>query len=107
MFHGPSWGRIHFWLINVAAAPRFRLMPILWLMCESCSQVFAGESQTDHVPLADVLNYVDRTNIGLAKVGGMSKDLELLPTDYSVALLIFFVGYRACSSVANGPFPQD
>ncbi|KDN49592.1 MFS general substrate transporter [Tilletiaria anomala UBC 951] len=50
-----------------------RLMPILWLMY--------------------VLNYIDRTNIGNAKVGGMQQDLNLNSTGYSLGLLIFFVGY--------------
>ncbi|KAN0065994.1 hypothetical protein ACQY0O_000086 [Thecaphora frezii] len=43
--------------------------------------------------LCYVLNYMDRTNIGLAKVGGMAEDLDLDSNKYSVALLIFFVGY--------------
>ncbi|EPQ32367.1 uncharacterized protein PFL1_00563 [Pseudozyma flocculosa PF-1] len=50
-----------------------RLIPMIWLCY--------------------VLNYMDRTNIGLAKVGGMSDDLNLDSNRYSVALLIFFVGY--------------
>ncbi|KAJ9092566.1 hypothetical protein QFC21_006797 [Naganishia friedmannii] len=50
-----------------------RLLPILWLMY--------------------VFNYLDRTNIGNAKVGGMEKALKLTSSDYSLALSIFFVGY--------------
>ncbi|GHJ88605.1 hypothetical protein NliqN6_5007 [Naganishia liquefaciens] len=50
-----------------------RLLPILWLMY--------------------VFNYLDRTNIGNAKVGGMEKELGLSSSDYSLALSIFFVGY--------------
>ncbi|PWN48435.1 MFS general substrate transporter [Violaceomyces palustris] len=49
------------------------MMPMLWVMY--------------------VLNYIDRTNIGNAKVQGLAKDLKLDDNGYSVALLIFFVGY--------------
>ncbi|WWC69764.1 uncharacterized protein I206_103707 [Kwoniella pini CBS 10737] len=49
------------------------LLPMLWLMY--------------------VFNYLDRTNIGNAKVGGMQKDLKLTSSDYSLVLSIFFVGY--------------
>jgi hypothetical protein len=51
-----------------------RMMPILWVMY--------------------VLNYLDRTNIGNAKVAGMDADLHMNSADdYSIALLIFFIGY--------------
>lgn len=68
-----------------------RLMPMLWVMY--------------------VMNYIDRTNIGVsaisyqsimaltwqnAKVGGMSADLKLTSSDYSLVLSIFFV---VCSAV--------
>jgi hypothetical protein len=39
------------------------------------------------------MSYLDRANIGNAKTGGMEKDLQLTSTQYSVILLIFFVGY--------------
>jgi hypothetical protein len=54
-----------------------------------------------------VMNYIDRTNIGVspvtrigqvailmgqnAKVGGMQEDLKLTSSDYSLVLSIFFV----------------
>ncbi|RSH80115.1 hypothetical protein EHS25_007317 [Saitozyma podzolica] len=50
-----------------------RILPILWLMY--------------------ILNYLDRTNIGNAKTGGMQADLKLSSSDYSLVLSIFFVGY--------------
>ncbi|KAJ7615831.1 MFS general substrate transporter [Roridomyces roridus] len=40
-----------------------------------------------------LLNYLDRQNIGNAKVGGMAADLKLSSSDYSVALLVFFPAY--------------
>ncbi|KIW95035.1 uncharacterized protein Z519_03616 [Cladophialophora bantiana CBS 173.52] len=49
------------------------LLPILWAMY--------------------VFNYLDRTNIGNAKVGGMEEDLKLSSSDYSLVLSIFFVAY--------------
>ncbi|RMJ02485.1 hypothetical protein BHE90_016172 [Fusarium euwallaceae] len=40
-----------------------------------------------------LLSYMDRTNIGNAKIAGMDKDLNLDSNKYSVALVVFFVGY--------------
>jgi sugar phosphate permease len=40
-----------------------------------------------------IVSYLDRSNIGNAKSGGMEKDLALTSTQYSVVLLVFFVGY--------------
>ncbi|KAH8923810.1 MFS general substrate transporter [Atractiella rhizophila] len=57
------------------------LLPTLWIMY--------------------VINYLDRSNIGNAKVGGMEKDLNLSSNDYSLALLIFFVGYLLMEVPSN------
>ncbi|OQD89590.1 hypothetical protein PENANT_c002G09146 [Penicillium antarcticum] len=40
-----------------------------------------------------LLSYMDRTNIGNAKISGMESDLNLTSSQYSTALLVFFVGY--------------
>ncbi|KAJ7469308.1 MFS general substrate transporter [Mycena galericulata] len=40
-----------------------------------------------------LLNYLDRQNVGNAKVGGMAADLKLSSSDYSIALLVFFPAY--------------
>ncbi|KAL5353983.1 hypothetical protein ACLOAV_000068 [Pseudogymnoascus australis] len=40
-----------------------------------------------------LFSYMDRTNIGNAKVAGMSEDLNLDSAKYSVTLVVFFVGY--------------
>ncbi|KAI1855671.1 hypothetical protein JX265_006075 [Neoarthrinium moseri] len=40
-----------------------------------------------------LLSYMDRTNIGNAKIAGMEHDLGLDSGRYSVALIVFFVGY--------------
>lgn len=51
----------------------YRLFPCVWLMY--------------------FMNYLDRTNIGNAKVAGLMDDLNMTDNQYSIALLIFFVGY--------------
>lgn len=40
-----------------------------------------------------VLAYLDRINIGNAKIEGMPKQLKMKGNDYNVALLVFFVPY--------------
>ncbi|KAL4925980.1 major facilitator superfamily domain-containing protein [Aspergillus undulatus] len=40
-----------------------------------------------------LLSYMDRTNIGNAKVAGMETDLDLDSNRYSIALVVFFIGY--------------
>ncbi|CAG9940608.1 unnamed protein product [Clonostachys rosea f. rosea IK726] len=40
-----------------------------------------------------LLSYMDRTNIGNAKIAGMDVDLGLDSNRYSIALIVFFVGY--------------
>ncbi|KAL8769579.1 MAG: hypothetical protein Q9209_004511 [Squamulea sp. 1 TL-2023] len=49
------------------------LLPTIWLMY--------------------LLSYIDRTNIGNAKIAGMQDDLQLSSGQYSVALIVFFVSY--------------
>ncbi|KAL4808001.1 major facilitator superfamily domain-containing protein [Aspergillus unguis] len=40
-----------------------------------------------------LLSYLDRTNIGNAKISGLETDLALTSNEYSIALVVFFVGY--------------
>ncbi|GKZ55225.1 hypothetical protein AnigIFM49718_011587 [Aspergillus niger] len=40
-----------------------------------------------------LLSYMDRTNIGNAKISGMQADLDLTSGQYSIALVVFFIGY--------------
>ncbi|CAK9780471.1 MFS general substrate transporter [Cutaneotrichosporon oleaginosum] len=49
------------------------LVPILWVMW--------------------TFSNLDRSNIGNAYAGGMKESLNMSSTDYSVALLVFFIGY--------------
>jgi sugar phosphate permease len=48
-----------------------------------------------------VLSYLDRANIGNAKSGGMEKDLNLTSDQYSVILLVFFIGYVLAEVPSN------
>ncbi|KAJ5004246.1 MFS transporter prlL [Colletotrichum sp. SAR 10_66] len=49
------------------------LMPTIWLMY--------------------LLSYMDRTNIGNAKIAGMADDIGLSSSQYSIVLVVFFIGY--------------
>ncbi|KAI0258850.1 MFS general substrate transporter [Gloeopeniophorella convolvens] len=46
-------------------------------------------------------SYIDRANIGNAKVLGLSEALELTPNQYNLALSIFFVGYVVFETPSN------
>ncbi|WOO80280.1 MFS transporter prlL [Vanrija pseudolonga] len=48
-----------------------------------------------------LMSYIDRTNIGNAKVGGMSHDLKMTSSDYSLVLSIFFIGYLLFEPPSN------
>ncbi|KAF9180833.1 hypothetical protein BGZ51_005876 [Haplosporangium sp. Z 767] len=48
------------------------------------------------IPLLSILylcSFLDRVNIGNAKVAGLATDLNLAPSEYNWALSIFFIGY--------------
>lgn len=40
-----------------------------------------------------LLSYMDRTNIGNAKVAGMIHDLGMNSNQYSISLIVFFITY--------------
>ncbi|KAL4747041.1 hypothetical protein BDW72DRAFT_197099 [Aspergillus terricola var. indicus] len=48
-----------------------------------------------------LLSYMDRTNIGNAKVAGMSDDLGLTSSQYSIVLVVFFIGYVVFEPPSN------
>ncbi|KAF1993466.1 pantothenate transporter liz1 [Amniculicola lignicola CBS 123094] len=48
-----------------------------------------------------LLSYMDRTNIGNARIAGMADDLELTSNQYSIALVVFFVGYVVFEPPSN------
>ncbi|KAI4606185.1 uncharacterized protein J4E87_006442 [Alternaria ethzedia] len=57
------------------------LLPTIWLMY--------------------LLSYMDRTNIGNAKIAGMADDLSLSSEQYSIALVVFFVTYVVFEPPSN------
>ncbi|KAJ4377726.1 hypothetical protein N0V83_000555 [Neocucurbitaria cava] len=57
------------------------LLPTIWLMY--------------------LLSYMDRTNIGNAKIAGMATDLKLTSNQYSISLIVFFVTYVVFEPPSN------
>ncbi|KAK7970611.1 hypothetical protein PG996_000960 [Apiospora saccharicola] len=48
-----------------------------------------------------LLAFLDRTNIGNAKIAGLSKDLDLTTHSYNATLTIFFVSYSVFEPLTN------
>lgn len=48
-----------------------------------------------------LLSFLDRTNIGNARIAGMEKSLGMAGHDYNNALTIFFVSYALCEPITN------
>lgn len=48
-----------------------------------------------------LLAFLDRTNIGNAKIAGLSKDLGLSTVRYNATLTIFFVSYAVFEPLTN------
>ncbi|KAK7035976.1 MFS domain-containing protein [Favolaschia claudopus] len=53
------------------------------------------------VSLFFLLSFLDRTNIGNAKVAGLMKDLKMTPEQYSIALTVTYVPYIAAELPSN------
>lgn len=53
------------------------------------------------------LAFLDRINIGSAKIQGLMKELEMTGTQYNVALLIFFVPYILLEVCFPGQAPRE
>ena len=45
------------------------------------------------VSLLYVLSFLDRINIGNARIQGLEKDLSMSGQDYNIALMVFFIPY--------------
>lgn len=45
------------------------------------------------ISLLYVLSFLDRINIGNARIQGLEKDLNMSGQDYNIALMVFFVPY--------------
>lgn len=48
-----------------------------------------------------LLAFLDRTNIGNAKIAGLTKDLGLTTSSYNATLTIFFVSYAVFEPLTN------
>ncbi|QLL31852.1 hypothetical protein HG536_0C00190 [Torulaspora globosa] len=48
-----------------------------------------------------ICNYLDRTNIASARLGGLEEDLNLTSTQYQTAISILFIGYITMQIPAN------
>lgn len=48
-----------------------------------------------------LLAFLDRINIGNAKLQGLEEDLEMAGNDYNIALSIFFIPYILCEIPSN------
>ncbi|KAJ5470964.1 hypothetical protein N7530_008321 [Penicillium desertorum] len=53
-----------------------------------------------------LLSYMDRSNIGFAKIAGMEEDLELSSNEYYIAVVVWVIGYTAAAvpSMCAPPF---
>lgn len=49
-----------------------------------------------------LLSFLDRTNIGNARLANMEEDLDMVPGDYNMALTIFFISYAVAEPITNG-----
>ncbi|BCR84500.1 uncharacterized protein ACHE_11902S [Aspergillus chevalieri] len=45
--------------------------------------------------------FLDRTNIGNAKVAGLQEDLNITDTQYNIALTVFFISYSVFEPLTN------
>ncbi len=48
-----------------------------------------------------LVSFLDRTNIGNAKIAGLQKDLKMTDGQYNAALAIFFVSYSSFEPVSD------
>ncbi|KAH7027860.1 major facilitator superfamily transporter [Microdochium trichocladiopsis] len=48
-----------------------------------------------------LLSFLDRTNIGNARLAGMENDLHMFGTDYNLSLTIFFISYALFEPLTN------
>lgn len=48
-----------------------------------------------------LLSFLDRTNIGNARLAGLEDDLDMKPTDYNMSLTIFFISYAIFEPLTN------
>lgn len=47
------------------------------------------------------VSFVDRSNIGNAKIQGMTKELHMVGNDYNIAVMLFTIAYIICGLPAS------
>jgi len=45
--------------------------------------------------------FLDRTNIGNAKIAGLSEDVKMTTQQYNLTLTVFFISYSSFEAIAN------
>lgn len=48
-----------------------------------------------------LLSFLDRVNIGNARIQGLEKDLNMKGNDFNIALFVFFITYILCEVLSN------
>lgn len=48
-----------------------------------------------------LMSFLDRTNIGNARLAGLQKDLNMTDPNYNMSLTIFFISYALCEPATN------
>ncbi|KAM7223123.1 Major facilitator superfamily domain containing protein [Rhypophila decipiens] len=51
--------------------------------------------------ILQVLSHLDRSNIGNARIAGMSKDLDLSSSQFSMIIVVFYISYIPASPLGN------
>jgi hypothetical protein len=54
-----------------------------------------------------LLSFIDRANIGNAKIEGMTESLNLSGVDYNIALAVFFVPYTLLGESSHAANPKQ
>ncbi len=48
-----------------------------------------------------LLSFLDRTNIGNARIAGLEKSIGLTPSQYNICLSVFFISYSVFEPITN------
>ena len=68
---------------------------------EICAVLTNGRWLIPWLCLLYLLSFLDRTNIGNARLAGLEEDLNMSGRDYNDVLTIFFVSYALAEPVTN------
>jgi sugar phosphate permease len=67
----------------------------------SLRRIIVSPSNTKQLCLLYLISFLDRTNIGNAKIGGLETDLHITDGQYTAALSIFFISYSLFEPLTN------